>query len=176
MRLPIPGFASLCLVFVLCWFFGHPAIADQSAVTVRHVELRATAGGMTATGGYAHLENTGPTDIRLVGVEAGFAKLSEIHTMQMVDGVMKMRPLEGGLIIPAGGHARLEPGGHHLMFMGLTAPLQPGMTPDITLVFDNGARITLPAEVKKPADIGTGGHNHAPGTAADNSLKIGTGG
>jgi len=79
------------------------AHAGDMGLAIRHLEVRATAGGMTATGGYAHLENSGLSDVRLVAIEAAFAPKAEIHTMITVDGVMKMRPLEGGIVVPAGG-------------------------------------------------------------------------
>ena len=46
---------------------------------------------------------------------------------------MKMRPLDGGIEIPAGGMVTLKPGGMHLMLMGLAEPLEPGRMLEITL-------------------------------------------
>ena len=42
------------------------------------------------------------------------------------DGVMKMRPLGGGLAAPAYGEALLKLAGVHLMFVGLTGAMKPG--------------------------------------------------
>ena len=157
MPIKVIAMVMMCLTQMLC---AGAAIASQ--ITVAHIELRATVAGMKATGGYAHITNDSTQDVRLVAVEAGFAAKAEIHTMIAVDGVMKMRQLKNGLVIPAGGHARLEPGGNHLMFMGLSAPLLAGIQHAITLHFDNGVAITEMAHVKRPADIGkhTGDHAH----------------
>ena len=41
-------------------------------------------------------------------------------------GVMRMRPLENGLDIPAGGSVELKPGSYHIMMMNLTRDFVPG--------------------------------------------------
>ena len=141
--------------------------ASDIVISVHQAEIRGTAGAMTATGGYARIENTGHQDVTLVSVDAGFATKSEIHTMIAEDGVMKMRRLEGGFVIPAHGEALLRPGGNHLMFIGLTGAMKPGSLQQIILHFDNGEMVSVMAAVKKPADIGTG-HDHS-GTSSDHS-------
>ena len=148
--------------------------ASDTVISVHQAEIRATAGAMTATGGYARIENTGHQDVTLVSIDAGFATKSEIHTMIAEDGVMKMRRLEGGFVIPAHGEALLRPGGNHLMFIGLSGAMKPGSLQQIILHFDNGEMVSVMAAVKKPADIGTGhdhsgtGHDHS-GTTPDHS-------
>ena len=46
--------------------------------------------------------------------------------MTMEDGVMKMRPVEGGLEIKPGETVTLKPGGYHMMFVDLKHPLEQG--------------------------------------------------
>lgn len=133
--------------------------ASDSQISVHQMEIRATVGGMRATGGYARIENTGNTEVTLVGLTAAFAEKAEIHTMISVDGVMKMRRLEAGLPVPAGGHALMMPGGVHLMFIGLKAAMPPESMHEVTLYFDQGDAVTVIAHVKKPADIKVT-HNH----------------
>jgi copper(I)-binding protein len=71
------------------------------------------------------------------------AREVQIHTMNMDGGVMRMRPVEGGLAIPAGGRVVLQPGGLHLMFMELSAPLVAGSTFPVTLRFANAGDIKV---------------------------------
>ena len=163
-----------------------PAAASDAAISVHQAEIRATAGAMTATGGYARIVNTGHADVTLVRVDAEFAAKAEIHTMFADDGVMKMRPLEGGFVIPAHGEALLTPGDNHLMFMGLASAMKPGAMQHITLHFDDGQMVLVMAKVKKPADIGGAAHDHSAaghdhsGTghdhsdAASDAVKIGS--
>ena len=152
---------SLVCAVVLIVGAASGAVAD---LMVGEVGLRATVGGMKATGGYVTIHNHGDQDDRLVGVQAPFAKRSEIHTMEAVDGVMKMRPVDGGLHIPAGGELVLKPGGQHLMFMGLTEALAPGSMHAVTLQFENAGLVTVMAQAKRPADLRAGmhsDHNHS---------------
>ena len=52
-----------------------------------------------------------------------------------IDGaIMRMRR-QDGLVIPAGGSAKLGPGGTHLMLVELKAPLTAGETIALTLDF-----------------------------------------
>lgn len=145
---------------------GADNAASDTFISVHEAEIRATAGAMTATGGYARIENTGHQDVTLIRIDAGFATQSEIHAMTAEDGVMKMRRLQGGLVIPAHGEALLKPGGNHLMFIGLTGAMKTGSLQLIILHFDNGITVPVMAAVKKPADIGAGrdhsgvGHDH----------------
>ncbi len=146
---------------LLAMLLAPPAAAGDAAISVHHVEIRATAGAMTSTGGYARIVNSGHADVTLVRVDADFAAKVEIHTMFAEDGLMKMRPLEGGLVIPAHGKALLKPGGNHLMFMGLSGAMKPGAMQHITLHFDDGHTVLVKAKAKKPADIAGAAYNHS---------------
>ena len=61
--------------------------------------------------------------------------------MAVVDGVMTMRELKGGIEIPAHGSVTLAPGGLHLMFIGLKAPLVAGEKLPVTLTFEKAGTI-----------------------------------
>lgn len=158
----IGGF--LCLVIMA---IGTARAMD--ALTASDVEIRATVPGMTATGGYLTIQNhTGATE-RLVAVTAAFAARAELHTMIHENGVMKMRKLPDGIEIPAGGTVELEPGGLHLMLMGLSRTLEPGQTLEVELTFASGKTMRLPAHVKRPADIVASGDSGGHGDAHSHS-------
>jgi copper(I)-binding protein len=91
---------------------------------------------------------TSQTD-RLLRVESNAAQAVELHRSEVVDEVMTMRPVES-IEIPAGGEVRLEPGGLHVMLIGLTQPLEAGSSIPLTLVFENAGEITVDAEVRAP--------------------------
>ncbi|MBJ3778386.1 copper chaperone PCu(A)C [Acuticoccus sp. 2012] len=126
--------------------------------------MRQPPPGAEVAGGYATITN--PTDAadRLIGASAPFAKSTEIHEMSMVDGMMRMQPVAGGLEIPAGGTVELAPGGYHVMFLELLDQPQAGDTVDVTLEFEHSGSITVPMSVapigaQKPAmDMGSGHH------------------
>jgi len=91
-----------------------------------------------ANGGYMTLVNPGSEDLKLVKIESKAYDRVEFHEMAMVDGLMKMRALPE-LIVPAGGQARFEPGGMHLMLMGPQRHLTAGQKTDMVLTFESGS-------------------------------------
>ena len=151
---------------VVCYATSAGA-ASHGGLQASPVEVRATVPGMTASGGYLVIMNHGAVAERLIDVSAAFADRSEIHEMLNVEGVMKMRQRPQGIEIPAHQMVALEPGGLHLMFMGLKQTLNPGDAFEVMLTFESGHILTVPAEVKRPGDIGDANphasmkHSHA---------------
>jgi hypothetical protein len=80
--------------------------------------------------------NNGPTSDRLNCVSDDASAKCQIHTMTMENGVMKMRPMQGGLEINPGETVTLKPSGIHMMFLELKHPLEPGKTVEATLQFE----------------------------------------
>jgi periplasmic copper chaperone A len=68
--------------------------------------------------------------------------------MAVNNGVMTMRPIEGGLTIAPGGTAKLSPGGNHLMLVELDAPLRQGEQVPVTLTFERAGDIEAVLEVQ----------------------------
>ncbi len=92
---------------------------------------------------YMVIANAGDEADRLIGGETGAAETVEIHEVADDSGVMTMRPLPDGLEIPAGETVELEPGGHHLMLVGLTGDLTPGETFELTLEFEHAGKVMI---------------------------------
>jgi len=65
---------------------------------------------------------------------------------------MRMVEVEEGFAVPAGGMHALKRGGDHVMFMGLTRPMEQGDTVNVTLIFEKAGRI----EVEIPVDLERG--------------------
>ncbi len=99
--------------------------------------------------GFGVLTNSSDEDITLVSAASPAAPMMELHEMAMTDSGMVMREKDGGFVVPAGESLTLEPGGLHLMFMGLTAPIKAGDEVPITLTFDDGSTLEV-APVAKP--------------------------
>ena len=76
-------------------------------------------------GGFMTITNNGKETDRLIAGTSTFSDTVEVHEMVMVDGVMKMNQVEGGVEIPAGKTVELKPGSYHLMFIGLQEQLKP---------------------------------------------------
>ena len=97
---------------------------------------------------YVTIKNQGNESDRLIGVSTTAAKTVEIHESFMDGDVMGMRPVEGGLEIPAGETVKLKPGGHHIMLIDLVEPLLIGHDITLTLQFEKSGEIVLEVEIK----------------------------
>lgn len=116
------------------------------AVAIMNAWIREAHPDATANGGYMTLVNVGPEDLVLEGLDSpAFASVA-LHEMAMDGGLMKMRAVPE-LVIPAGGMARLEPGGRHLMLEQPDRHLEAGEAVDLTLRFRGGKRQTVTVKV-----------------------------
>lgn len=105
------------------------------------------------------MNHTGRDDV-LLSVTSAVAEAVELHESTMADAsreVMKMSPLTN-LAIPAGETIALEPGGKHVMLIGLKQPLQVGDKIQATLVFEKAGQVTIEAEVT--GDSGSAAMEH----------------
>ena len=118
------------------------------ALEIAHPWARATPPSAPAGGGFLKITNTGATADRLVSVSSPAAALTQIHEMKMDGNVMRMREVEKGLDIPAGGSVTLAPGGLHLMLMDLKGPLKQGTRVPVTLVFEKAGKIDVELAVE----------------------------
>lgn len=128
------------------------------SIEIGHPWSRATPGGASVAGGYLVLKNTGTAPDRLVAVASPAAGRVEIHEMAMKDGVMTMRPLPDGIVIPPGGTVELKPGSFHLMLVGLKQPLKEGEMVDGTLTFEKAGSVPVQFKVQ---GIAAGAAKHA---------------
>ena len=99
--------------------------------------------GGGAGAAYLQIANAGTEDDVLVSGSTDVANVVEIHEMKMNGDVMMMAPLADGLVIPAGGSVSLEPGGYHVMLIGLLRDLKAGETYELTLEFSNAGQVTV---------------------------------
>lgn len=144
---------------VACGDDSKPPTQAES-VTVSEQWVKAADSGMTAA--FGELANSSDSDVRLVAVSSPTTGQMEIHEMATGDnGAMVMREKEGGLVIPGNGSHSLEPGGDHLMFMDIPAPVTAGQTVDFTLTFDDGSTQDVQAQVR---DFSGNQENYDPST------------
>jgi copper(I)-binding protein len=115
------------------------------------------------------LTNKGATPERVSCVSDDASAQCQIHSMTMEDGLMKMRPVEGGLEIKPGESVSLKPGGNHMMFLSLKHPLEQGQTVKVTLKFDHAGTIDVDYPV-----LGMG--TPSPGASASGSMMQESGG
>ena len=111
---------------------------------------------------FVNLTNPGTEDRTLVAADCGdVAGATELHEMATVDGEVVMRKAEGGIIVEAGKHQHLAPGGPHIMLMNLARELPAGSEElGCTLTFDDGQTIDILAPVKQFTEEQDTYHTH----------------
>lgn len=117
---------------------------------------------------YVTLRNRSGEADALVGASTPVAGAVELHRqVHGNDGTVTMTPV-AEIPIPAGGEARLAPGGDHLMLDRLTRPLAVGDTFTVELRLRNGGTLPITAVVLPLSDVvevvgateTAGGHAH----------------
>ena len=143
-------FVASCGLAAASLFAGASRAHDYKAgaIQILHPWARATPAGAKVGAGYLEIRNDGAEPDRLVSVTLSAAGGTEIHETQMKDGVMSMRPVEGGLVAPAHGSATLKPGSYHLMFTELKAPLKEGELVDGALTFEKAGTVSVQFRVE----------------------------
>ena len=138
MHLRTLGAALALLVTLTASAFAHSV--EVGALSLTDLWTRATPPGAPTAGGYLTIKNTSSEADRLIAVSSPVAAKGETHFMETKDGVMTMLPVEG-VEVPAGGSVTLAPGGFHLMFITLSAPLKEGEKMPVTLTFEKAGSI-----------------------------------
>lgn len=126
----------------------HAQDLKAGAITVQHPYARATAAGQATGGGFLTLVNEGGAD-RLLSASADVAVTVQLHEMKMQGDVMKMREVDG-IDLPAGQTVEFKPGGFHVMFIGLKAPLKAGGSFPMTLKFQRAGELKVDVQVEAP--------------------------
>jgi periplasmic copper chaperone A len=139
-----------------------PAAAADYDVGSIHISTpwaRATPKGAASGAGYMTITNKGTKPDAVSCVSDDASAQCQIHTMTLEGGVMKMRPVEGGLEIKPGETVTLQPGGYHIMFVNLKHGLEQGQSVKATLKFEHAGTVDVEYPI---AAIGA----PAPGAAA----------
>jgi copper(I)-binding protein len=152
---------STCVLAVAACLLATGALAQQykaGSLEIDHPWSHATPKGAKIGAGYLTIKNTGSAPDRLVGGSMADAVSVEIHEMTMDGGVMKMRPVAGGLEIKPGETVELKPGGFHLMFKDLKQSLKKGEQVDGALDFEKAGSVKVQYTVE-----GVGEKSSMPG-------------
>lgn len=115
---------------------------QKGDLSILHPYAYATIGAARAGAVFVTLRNDGAKDDALLGVESGDSARAELHTHIHQNGKMMMRPVEQ-IAVPAGGEAKLQPGGDHIMLMGLKAALQADHPYKLVLIFRDAGRVPI---------------------------------
>jgi copper(I)-binding protein/uncharacterized protein YcnI len=138
---------------------GHAMAASKAGeIAVEQPFARATpakVGGVFLT-----LKNGGGMADKLLKAASPVAESVELHTHIKDGDAMRMRAVEN-IPVPANGQTALEPGGYHIMLIGLKQALKEGTSFPLTLTFEKAGSVTVTVPVQKAgAPAAAGGHEH----------------
>lgn len=145
-------FAASVLVLTGCASTDSQPAADAppeaaESISITDAWVKAAPEGMTAA--FGMLSNATDDEITIVSATTEVAEAVELHeTVVDESGATKMREVEGGFTIPAAGSLDLEPGGNHLMLMGLIGSVEAGEEVSFTLTFADDTTMSFTAPVK----------------------------
>lgn len=134
------------MAVIAALFATAPVLAHElsaASLTIAHPWVRETAQGQVVGGAYMRIVNAGKGADQLLSASSPTAAEIQFHTMSMDGGIMRMRRLPGTLAIPAGASVDLEPGGTHMMLMGLKTPLKRGDLVPVTLLFRHAGKVKV---------------------------------
>jgi copper(I)-binding protein len=139
---------ALLIAGAIAWtvFAGEPG---KGGLVVSNAWSRPTPAGMGMGVGYFTVTNRGSRTDTLIHASTPAAAGVEFHESLLVDGMARMRPREA-IPVPAGGTVQLQPGGLHLMLVGLKAPLAAGSKVPLTLTFRGAGTIQVELAVGAP--------------------------
>jgi copper(I)-binding protein len=108
---------------------------------------------------YLTITNKSHDADRLLSASSDVADKLQFHEMKVVNEIMEMSEVTGGLPVAANGSVVLKPGSYHVMLIGLKKPLTAGETIPLTLDFEKAGKVSITVPVRAMG----AGHEDMPG-------------
>jgi hypothetical protein len=138
---------SVVVVFVVALAACSGSPGSSAVPTISNAWARPGAAGAQSAA-YMTITGAGQDDA-LISVASAAAATVELHESTTdAEGMMGMHPIER-LDVPGNGAVTLEPGGFHVMLMGLSAELAVGDTLALELVFEKAGTVAVEAEIRQ---------------------------
>ncbi len=145
-------------IILACTLHGFSLATWADDVIVTQAWISAAPPVVRMNAGYLRVENKGTSNLILSGAESPrFARI-EMHRSEMHDGVYSMQR-QYSLVLAGGQSISFAPGGLHLMLFGSDPAPRPNEIIPLTLIFADGQRVPVKAEVRPPQS-GAGRHHH----------------
>ena len=135
-----PLFSLLFLVLAL----------SASDLQITDPYVRAVPPNMPNSAAFMEIKNLTSSSIDLIQAYSTAAKNVELHEHVMDGQMMKMQQIDK-ITLEAQKVTPLEPGGYHIMLLGLNQPLKEETSIVITLHFSNAQTINIDVPVKSIA-------------------------
>jgi len=134
---------ALPTILALAVFATAPVAWSAGRVVVTGAWSRPTPPGAPTAVGYLTIANQGHAPDRLMSADSPATGTLSLHQMSMAGGIMRMRPMVGGLAIAPGATVTLDPNGDHLMFEGLKRAFKSGDQVPAVLHFQHAGAVRV---------------------------------
>lgn len=150
---------GILMSVVLAWLPDMATAHEYKVGTIKvvHPWAAPTPAGAPVAAAYLEIQNLGSKPTTFLGASSPNAERVEIHSMTMTGGIMKMRPVPGGVRIGPHKKAELNRSGMHLMLFGITKPLGLEEMFKLTLHFKGKPDVEVDVYVE---DAMPQGHQH----------------
>jgi copper(I)-binding protein len=157
----------LAWTLVAAWVVFGPALVAAREfkvgnLLIDHPWARPTPPVVKVGAAYMTITNNGTAEDRLTAGMTPLAERVEIHRTETTEGISRMVPQPDGIIIPPRATVAIEPGGYHLMLVGLTGPLQLDAKVPLTLTFADAGTVEVELAIQRrptePAPADHSGH------------------
>ena len=131
---------ALAAILALAGCKRTPVLAvDGAWVRLNAVERGPAAAYFTVHGG--------PSDDKLLNVTSSVVIRIELHDSMMSGTMSSMKPITGGIAVPAGSTIEFKPGGRHAMLYFVNPGIKPPRTLPLMFTFASGNQIMVDARV-----------------------------
>ena len=144
---------------------GADSGGDGGSIEISNARAQFTTTDLGAL--YFDISNKGVGDI-LLGASAEIADDTQVHEVVTEGASAMMRPVEDGIAIDPGGTLTFEPGGYHVMLLGVDEIPEVGSTFEVVLEFERAGRMTITVHVQEfGGDSGGMDHGSTDGEGMD---------
>lgn len=140
--------AGLLLISPLGW----------AQVSVEDAWIREVPPGSPAAAVFMVITNSSDKAVRVVSMASPIAQRVEWHDMKRENGLVRMTQRKV-IELPANARVQLQPGGSHVMLLGMQKAPSTGSQVPVILSLDNGQQLTINAVVRK-TDLRKPTHHH----------------
>jgi len=149
-------FKKISVLSILFIIMAQIAISQETMI-INDAWVREVPPGSSVSATYMTIQNKGDDD-QLIEISSDVSENAELHTSKVDEnGVASMEMIKV-LEIPAGKTVEFNPGGMHIMLIGLKESLVGKESINLTLEFTEAGEMQIEVPVKKSA--GESHHHH----------------
>ncbi len=155
---------SLAVILAAQFLLLEPVLSAQTEVAQNlHVSgayIRTMPPGRNTTAGFLTITNHGTEDCKVIGASSPLSNRLEFHEHLHQDGMMRMRPVDGGVVLPAGETVTFKPGSLHIMLFNVEQKVVAGEVTQLQFNTDQCGSVEFSADVRSLKAPPMAKHDH----------------